>query len=49
MLYANSGYSTLMVGVSEWGLKTCEKVQEDYNAESWEPLKRNFVNPNKKA
>jgi homogentisate 1,2-dioxygenase len=41
--------STLMVGVSEWGLKTCEKVQEDYNAESWEPLKRHFVNPNKEA
>ncbi|PGH13308.1 homogentisate 1,2-dioxygenase [Helicocarpus griseus UAMH5409] len=40
--------SSLMVGVSEWGLKTCEKVQEDYNDESWTPLKRNFVNPNKK-
>lgn len=40
--------SCLMVGVSEWGLKTCEKVQEDYNAESWTPLKRHFVNPTKK-
>ncbi|KKZ63875.1 homogentisate 1,2-dioxygenase [[Emmonsia] crescens] len=39
--------STLMVGVSEWGLKTCQKVQEDYNDESWTPLKRNFQNPNK--
>ncbi|OAX78175.1 homogentisate 1,2-dioxygenase [Emergomyces africanus] len=39
--------STLMVGVSEWGLKTCQKVQEDYNSESWTSLKRNFRNPNK--
>lgn len=39
--------STLMVGVSEWGLKTCEKVQEEYNQHSWEPLKRHFKNPNK--
>lgn len=39
--------SSMMVGVSEWGLKTCQKVQEDYNDESWTPLKRNFVNPNK--
>lgn len=38
-----------MVGVSEWGLKTCEKVQEDYNAESWTTLKRHFVNPNKQG
>ncbi|KAH8705057.1 putative homogentisate 1,2-dioxygenase [Talaromyces proteolyticus] len=41
--------SSLMVGVSEWGLKTCQKVQKDYNAESWVPLKRHFVNPLKKA
>ncbi|KAK2871636.1 hypothetical protein FQN49_002989 [Arthroderma sp. PD_2] len=40
--------SCMMVGVSEWGLKTCQKVQEDYNEESWTPLKRNFKNPNKK-
>ncbi|PGH17387.1 homogentisate 1,2-dioxygenase [Polytolypa hystricis UAMH7299] len=39
--------SSMMVGVSEWGLKTCQKVQEDYNEESWTPLKRHFVNPNK--
>ncbi|EER41453.1 homogentisate 1,2-dioxygenase [Histoplasma capsulatum var. duboisii H88] len=39
--------SSLMVGVSEWGLKTCQKVQGDYNDESWRPLKRNFENPNK--
>ncbi|OJD12147.1 homogentisate 1,2-dioxygenase [Blastomyces percursus] len=41
--------SCLMVGVSEWGLKTCQKVQDDYNAESWTPLKRNFQNPKKKG
>lgn len=34
--------SCLMVGVTEWGLKKCQKVQEDYNAESWEPLKPHF-------
>lgn len=34
-----------MVGVTEWGLKTCEKIQEDYNKESWIPLKRNFRPP----
>ncbi|EGE82797.1 homogentisate 1,2-dioxygenase, variant [Blastomyces dermatitidis ATCC 18188] len=41
--------SCLMVGVSEWGLKTCQKVREDYNAESWMPLKRKFQNPKKKG
>lgn len=35
-----------MVGVSEWGLKTCQKVQEQYNAHSWQPLQRHFRNPN---
>ena len=39
--------SSLMVGVSEWGLKTCQKVQEEYNEHSWRPLKRHFKNPNK--
>lgn len=34
--------STLMIGVTDWGLKKCQKVQEDYNAESWEPLKPHF-------
>lgn len=34
-----------MVGVTEWGLKTCRRVQEDYNAESWIGLKRNFNPP----
>ncbi|KAF2147867.1 Homogentisate 1,2-dioxygenase [Myriangium duriaei CBS 260.36] len=37
--------SCLMVGVTEWGLKKCKKVQEDYNAESWEPLKPHFKRP----
>ena len=31
-----------MVGVSEWGLKTCQKVQDNYNEHSWRPLKRHF-------
>lgn len=37
--------SCLMVGVTEWGLKKCNKVQTDYNAESWEPLKPHFKRP----
>ncbi len=40
--------SCLMVGVTEWGLKKCAKVQPDYNAESWEPLKPHFVRPTPK-
>ena len=34
--------SCLMVGVTEWGLKTCRKVQEEYNEHSWTPLKPHF-------
>jgi homogentisate 1,2-dioxygenase len=41
--------SCLMVGVTEWGLSKCEKVQEGYNAESWVPLKPRFKQPEKKA
>jgi homogentisate 1,2-dioxygenase len=34
--------SCLMVGVTDWGLKHCKKVQEDYNEESWTSLKAHF-------
>jgi homogentisate 1,2-dioxygenase len=34
--------SCLMIGVTDWGLEKCQKVQTDYNAESWEPLKSHF-------
>lgn len=37
--------SCLMIGVTEWGLRKCKKVQEDYNEESWESLKSNFQPP----
>lgn len=37
--------SSLMVGVTEWGLQKCKKVQTGYNAESWEPLKARFRRP----
>lgn len=37
--------SCLMVGVTEWGLRRCEKVQEGYNKESWEVLKPRFRRP----
>jgi homogentisate 1,2-dioxygenase len=35
--------SCFMVGVTEWGLRTCRKVQENYNEESWEHLVPHFV------
>jgi homogentisate 1,2-dioxygenase len=38
--------SCLMVGVTEWGLKKCSKLQMEYNAESWGSLKSNFKRPN---
>lgn len=41
--------SCLMVGVTDWGLKKCKKVQEGYNAESWEPLKPHFKIPEGKS
>jgi len=34
--------SSLMVGVSAWGLQHCLKVQEEYNEESWVPLASHF-------
>jgi len=36
-----------MVGVTDWGLKKCAKVQSDYNEESWTPLKPHFKRPQK--
>lgn len=38
--------SCLMLGVTEWGLHHCQKVQDNYNHESWEPLKVHFKRPN---
>ena len=37
--------SCLMVGVTEWGLSKCQKVQKDYNEESWVGLKPKFRRP----
>ncbi|KAK2595896.1 hypothetical protein N8I77_013601 [Diaporthe amygdali] len=37
--------SSLMVGVTDWGLEHCKKLQADYNAHSWVPLKPHFVPP----
>lgn len=39
--------SCMMLGVTKWGLQTCEKVQEEYNKHSWEPLKPMFKNPSR--
>jgi len=40
--------STLMMGVTDWALETCKKVQPDYNEKSWEGLKVNFKRPEAK-
>lgn len=37
--------SCLMVGVTDWGLKTCAKVQEEYNEESWGSVKVHWQRP----
>jgi homogentisate 1,2-dioxygenase len=37
--------SCFMVGVTEWGLKTCAKVQDEYSEESWGGLKDRFEPP----
>lgn len=41
--------SSLMIGVTDWGLKSCHKVQKQYHAESWEPLRVHFQRPNDKG
>lgn len=37
--------SCYMVGVTEWGLKTCGKIQDGYSEESWDGLKVYFEDP----
>ncbi|KAI1416464.1 Homogentisate 1,2-dioxygenase [Hypoxylon sp. FL1857] len=37
--------SCLMVGVTEWGLKMCKKVQEGYNEESWGGVQVHWKRP----
>lgn len=37
--------SSLMVGVTDWGLEHCNKLQADYNVHSWVPLKPHFILP----
>ena len=39
--------SCMMVGVTDWALKECKKVQKDYNKHSWETLRPHFVRPEK--
>ncbi|OIW24791.1 homogentisate 1,2-dioxygenase [Coniochaeta ligniaria NRRL 30616] len=34
--------SCLMIGVTDWGLQHCRKVQEEYNKESWSGLVPHF-------
>lgn len=40
--------SSLMMGVSEWGLRTCKKVQEGYSEESWGGVVTHWVKPESK-
>jgi homogentisate 1,2-dioxygenase len=37
--------SCLMVGVTEWGLRTCRKVQEGYSEESWGGVRVHWKKP----
>ncbi|TLS24543.1 hypothetical protein PpBr36_08738 [Pyricularia pennisetigena] len=37
--------STFMVGVTDWGLRTCQKVQEGYSQESWGGVKTHWKRP----
>ncbi|SPN99043.1 probable homogentisate 1,2-dioxygenase [Cephalotrichum gorgonifer] len=37
--------SSLMLGVSEWGLRTCKKVQDGYSEESWGGVKVHWRRP----
>lgn len=37
--------SCLMVGVTDWGLKTCAKVQSEYSEHSWGSLKVHWRRP----
>ncbi|GAB0136410.1 hypothetical protein EsDP_00004711 [Epichloe bromicola] len=41
--------SCLMVGVTEWGLRTCKKVQEGYSEESWGGVVTHFKLPEGKT
>lgn len=37
--------TSLMLGVTEWGLRTCQKVQTEYNDHSWGGLKIHWKRP----
>lgn len=37
--------SSLMVGVTEWGLRECRKVQDGYNEHSWGGIKVHWKRP----
>lgn len=37
--------SSLMMGVTDWGLKTCQKVQEQYSEHSWGGVKVHWKGP----
>ena len=34
--------SSLMLGVTQWGLETCHKIQPAYSEESWSELRPHF-------
>ncbi|KAK9431909.1 Homogentisate 1,2-dioxygenase [Lipomyces doorenjongii] len=37
--------SCMMIGLTDWGLEECRKVQKTYNKDSWLPLKKYFTGP----
>ncbi|KOS21261.1 Homogentisate 1 [Escovopsis weberi] len=40
--------SSLMIGVTEWGLRTCQKVQGKYSEESWCGIRAHWAKPQDK-
>lgn len=37
--------SSLMIGLSDWAVDKCNKVQTTYNEDSWVPLQKHFTGP----
>ena len=35
----------MLLGLTDWGFKTCDKRQVNYNAQTWLPLKPHFTPP----
>ncbi|KAH7310132.1 Homogentisate 1,2-dioxygenase [Rhexocercosporidium sp. MPI-PUGE-AT-0058] len=47
--YAFMFESSLMMAVTDWGLRTCKKVQQRYSEESWGGIRSHWSMPNDRA